>query len=37
MIFKPMSVPGLGDFAIFQDPDGVMMALFEERSDVTQA
>lgn len=36
MIVEPMQIPGVGEFALFQDPDGVMMGLFEERSDATQ-
>ena len=35
VIVEPMPVPGVGEFAMFQDPDGVMMGLFEERSDAT--
>lgn len=29
-VVEPMPIPGVGSFAMFQDPDGVMMGLFEE-------
>ena len=29
-IVEPMPIPGFGRFAMFQDPDGVMLGLFEE-------
>lgn len=32
VIVEPMPIPGFGEFAMFQDPDGVMMGLFEELS-----
>ena len=35
VIVEPMPVPGVGKFAMFEDPDGVMMGVFEERSDTT--
>jgi hypothetical protein len=31
MVVEPMPIPGVGSFAMFQDPDGVMMGLFEEK------
>jgi predicted enzyme related to lactoylglutathione lyase len=31
VIVEPMPIPGFGEFAMFQDPDGAMMGLFEER------
>ena len=30
-IVEPMPIPGVGRFAMFQDPDGVMLGLFEEK------
>jgi predicted enzyme related to lactoylglutathione lyase len=30
MVVEPMPIPGVGRFAMFQDPDGVMMGIFEE-------
>jgi uncharacterized protein len=30
MIVEPMPISGFGEFAMFQDPDGAMMGLFEE-------
>jgi predicted enzyme related to lactoylglutathione lyase len=30
MIVEPMPIPGVGRFAMFQDPDGVMIGIFEE-------
>jgi predicted enzyme related to lactoylglutathione lyase len=30
MIVEPMPIPGIGRFAMFQDPDGVMIGIFEE-------
>lgn len=32
VIVEPMPIRGFGEFAMFQDPDGVMMGLFEELS-----
>jgi predicted enzyme related to lactoylglutathione lyase len=32
VIVEPMPIPRFGEFAMFQDPDGVMMGLFEELS-----
>ena len=29
-IVEPMPIPGAGTFAMFQDPDGVMLGLFQE-------
>lgn len=29
VIVEPMPIPGFGEFAMFQDPDGAMMGLFE--------
>lgn len=29
-VVEPMPIPGAGMFAMFQDPDGVMLGLFEE-------
>ena len=31
MVVEPMPIPGVGAFAMFQDPDGVMIGLVEER------
>ena len=31
MVVEPMPIPGAGTFAMFQDPDGVMIGLFEEK------
>ena len=31
MVVEPMPIPGVGTFAMFQDPDGVMIGLFEEK------
>ena len=31
MVVEPMPVPGVGSFAMFQDPDGVMVGIIEER------
>jgi predicted enzyme related to lactoylglutathione lyase len=31
MVVEPMPIPGVGAFAMFQDPDGVMIGLMEER------
>jgi hypothetical protein len=31
MIVEPVPIHGLGTFATFQDPDGVMIGLFEEK------
>jgi predicted enzyme related to lactoylglutathione lyase len=31
VIVELMPIPGFGEFAMFQDPDGVMMGLFEEK------
>lgn len=31
VVVEPMPIPGVGSFAMFQDPDGVMMGLFEEK------
>jgi predicted enzyme related to lactoylglutathione lyase len=33
VVVEPMPIPGVGSFAMFQDPDGVMMGLFEEKED----
>jgi predicted enzyme related to lactoylglutathione lyase len=30
MIVEPMTISGVGGFAMFQDPDGVMIGIFEE-------
>jgi predicted enzyme related to lactoylglutathione lyase len=30
VIVEPMPIPGFGEFAMFQDPEGAMMGLFEE-------
>jgi hypothetical protein len=30
VVMDPMSVPGVGSFAVFQDPDGVTIGVFEE-------
>lgn len=30
-IVEPMPIPGVGTFAMFQDPDGVTIGLFEEK------
>jgi uncharacterized protein len=30
-VVEPMPIPGVGTFAMFQDPDGVMIGLFEEK------
>jgi predicted enzyme related to lactoylglutathione lyase len=30
MVVEPMPIPGVGRFAMFQDPDGVMIGIFEE-------
>jgi uncharacterized protein len=30
MIVEPMPIPGVGRFAMFQDPEGVMIGIFEE-------
>lgn len=30
MIVEPMPIPGVGRFAMFQDPDGAMIGIFEE-------
>ena len=32
VIVEPMPIPGFGEFAMFQDPDGAMMGLFGERA-----
>jgi uncharacterized protein len=32
VIVEPMPIPRFGEFAMFQDPDGAMMGLFEERA-----
>jgi predicted enzyme related to lactoylglutathione lyase len=31
MIVEPMPIQGVGTFAMFQDPDGVVIGLFEEK------
>ena len=31
MVVEPMPIPGIGSFAMFQDPDGVMVGIVEER------
>jgi predicted enzyme related to lactoylglutathione lyase len=31
MVVEPMPIPGVGSFAMFQDPDGVMIGIIEER------
>lgn len=31
MVVEPMPIPGVGSFAMFQDPDGVMIGIVEER------
>ena len=31
MVVEPMPIPGVGSFAMFQDPDGVMVGIVEER------
>ena len=31
VIVEPMTIPDVGAFAMFQDPDGVMMGLFREQ------
>jgi uncharacterized protein len=36
-IVEPMPIPAVGTFAMFQDPAGVMIGLFEERSGQTVA
>jgi hypothetical protein len=30
-VVEPMPIPGVGAFGMFQDPDGVMIGLLEER------
>ena len=30
VIVEPMPIPGVGSFAMFQDPDGVMVGIIEE-------
>jgi hypothetical protein len=32
MIVEPMPIHGVGTFAMFQDPDGVMIGLFEKKA-----
>jgi len=32
VIVEPMPIPGVGTFAMFQDPDAAMIGLFEERA-----
>jgi hypothetical protein len=32
-VVEPMAIPGAGRFAVFQDPDGVMLGLFQEDPD----
>lgn len=34
VIVEPMPLSGVGEFAMFQDPDGVMMGLFNEQNGV---
>jgi predicted enzyme related to lactoylglutathione lyase len=29
-VVEPMPIPGVGTIAMFQDPDGVMLGLFQE-------
>ena len=36
VIVDPMPVPGVGEFVMLPDPDGVRMGLFDERSDAIQ-
>jgi len=36
-VVEPMPIPGVGTFAMFQDPDGVMIGLFEEKVSQAQA
>ena len=31
-LVEPMPIPGVGSFAMFQDPDGVMIGIFEQVS-----
>jgi predicted enzyme related to lactoylglutathione lyase len=33
MVVEPMPIPGVGSFAMFQDPDGVIVGIVEERPD----
>ena len=33
MVVEPMPIPGVGSFAMFQDPDGVIVGIVEERHD----
>jgi uncharacterized protein len=33
MVVEPMPIPDVGSFAMFQDPDGVMIGIIEERHD----
>ena len=35
-VFEPMPIPGVGTFAMFQDPDGVMLGLFQENVDAVE-
>ncbi len=30
-VVEPMPIPAVGTFAMFQDPDGVVIGLFEEK------
>jgi predicted enzyme related to lactoylglutathione lyase len=32
MVVEPMPIPGIGSFAMLQDPDGVMIGIVEERT-----
>lgn len=36
IVVEPMPIPGVGTFAMFQDPDGVMIGLLEEKVPQTQ-
>ena len=33
MVVEPMPIPGVGSFAMFQDPDGVIVGIVEERQE----
>jgi hypothetical protein len=35
VVVEPMPIPGVGSFAMFLDPDGVVMGLIEERASMT--
>lgn len=32
IVVEPMPIPGVGRFAMFQDPDGAMIGVFEEQA-----